>query len=158
MRLIKFSVEYTRAHKYQAPYRVTDAQTRSPVTFPAGIFGFVTQMQDYNQDKTGISTVSPKLRRDVFSNAIRIRASLNPISTIFSMAISRCSLKPDPHTTYHNSAVEDHTCQWAQTIDGRINLARIAVLSRLALHDTMPTPSLTPASGNGNGPVEASAP
>ena len=66
----------------------------------------------------------------------------------------RCSLKPDPRPTYHNSAVEDHTYQWAQTIDGRINLARMATLSRLALHDTMPTPSLTLASGNG--PAEAS--
>ena len=82
-----FRVEYTRAHKYQAPYRVTDTQTRSPVTFPAGIFGFVTQTQDYNQDKTGISTVSPKLRRDVLSNAIRIRASLNYLHNILNVDI-----------------------------------------------------------------------
>ena len=58
------------------------------MTFPAGVFGFVTQTQDYNQDKTGISTVSPKLRRDALPNAIRIRASLNSISIVFLMLIS----------------------------------------------------------------------
>lgn len=58
------------------------------MTFPAGVFGFVTQTQDYNQEKTGISTASLKLRRDALPNAIRIRASLNSISTVFSMLIS----------------------------------------------------------------------
>ena len=65
------------------------------MTFPAGIFGFVTQTQDYNQDKTGISTVSPKLRRDILSNAIRIRTSLNYL-TIFPMSISIAFFKTRP--------------------------------------------------------------
>jgi len=67
------------------------------VTFPAGVFEFVTQTQDYNQDKTGISTVSPKLRRDALPNAIRIRASLNSISQYSQCQhLLRCSLKTRP--------------------------------------------------------------